>query len=172
MRDAGLAQHVLQLVGAVGRVDVDQDRADLGGGVLDQRPTRRSSAPRCRPGRPCRRPRPAARAATSVGPAVELGVGPAPAGRPRRPAPRGRATRAAVAARLAPMVSPSRVWGRFRDYMRAALLRAWPNSAIFRPSMVLVWPRTGEASGRGAPRRAGTVGGGGCNPPDNGVTVE
>ena len=37
-RDAGLLEHELQLVGAVARVDVDQDRADLGCGVLHQRP--------------------------------------------------------------------------------------------------------------------------------------
>ncbi len=35
---AGLVQRVGELVRAVGRVDVDQDRADLGGGVLHQRP--------------------------------------------------------------------------------------------------------------------------------------
>ncbi len=35
---AGLLQRVGKLMGAVGRVDVDQDRADLGGGVLRDRP--------------------------------------------------------------------------------------------------------------------------------------
>ena len=37
-RDPGLLQHVLQLMRAVAGVDVDQDRADLGRGVLQQRP--------------------------------------------------------------------------------------------------------------------------------------
>ena len=45
-------------MGAVRRVDVDQDRADLRRGVLRDRPARRCWAPRCRPGRPSRcRPR-------------------------------------------------------------------------------------------------------------------
>ena len=53
-----LVERVGELVRAVGRVDVHHDRADLRGGVLHQRPLRRSSAPRCRPGRPwrCRPP--------------------------------------------------------------------------------------------------------------------
>ena len=38
--DARLVEHVLQLLGAVGRVDADQDRADLGRGVLQLRPLR------------------------------------------------------------------------------------------------------------------------------------
>ena len=37
---ARLVEHVLQLVGAVGRVDADQDRADLGRGVLQLCPFR------------------------------------------------------------------------------------------------------------------------------------
>ena len=36
--DAGLVEDVLQFVGAVGRVDVDEDRADLRGGVLNEGP--------------------------------------------------------------------------------------------------------------------------------------
>ena len=35
---AGLAQHVLELVRAIGRVDVDEDRSDLRGGVLHDHP--------------------------------------------------------------------------------------------------------------------------------------
>jgi hypothetical protein len=35
---AGLAQDVLQLAGQVGGVDVDQDGADAGAGVLDDDP--------------------------------------------------------------------------------------------------------------------------------------
>ena len=35
---AGLVQDVLQLAGLVGGVDVDEDRADAGGGVLDDDP--------------------------------------------------------------------------------------------------------------------------------------
>ena len=38
MRDAGLVEHVLELVRAVAGVDVDQDGADLRGRVLQQRP--------------------------------------------------------------------------------------------------------------------------------------
>ncbi len=52
-RDPGLVEHELQLVGAVGRVDVDQDHADLGRGELHQGPLGARSAPRCPPGRPC-----------------------------------------------------------------------------------------------------------------------
>ena len=37
-RDPGLVEHVLQLVGPVRRVDVDQDRADVGGRVLQDHP--------------------------------------------------------------------------------------------------------------------------------------
>ncbi len=37
-RDAGLAQHVLEFVAAVGGVDVDEDGADLGRRVLGERP--------------------------------------------------------------------------------------------------------------------------------------
>ena len=68
-RMPGLVDDVGQLVAAVGRVDVDQDRADLGRGVLHQHPLRRSSATRCRPGRPWRRPSragPRASASTSA----------------------------------------------------------------------------------------------------------
>ncbi len=39
-RDPGLVEHVLQLVRAVGRVDVDEDDADLRRGVLHERPLR------------------------------------------------------------------------------------------------------------------------------------
>ena len=42
---AGLAQDVLELRGPVGRVDVDQNGAELGGGVLDQRPLHAVGAP-------------------------------------------------------------------------------------------------------------------------------
>src|SRR6266511_829441 len=38
--DAGLVEHVGELMGAVRRVDVDEDRADLRGGVLDHHPLR------------------------------------------------------------------------------------------------------------------------------------
>ena len=78
--DARLAQGVRQLVGPVGRVDVDQDRADLGGGVLGDRPLGAVGGPD---------PDPVAladagpdqpdREGVDVG--VELGPGPAPAGR-------------------------------------------------------------------------------------------
>ena len=44
-RDAGLAEDVLQLVGAVAGVDVDEDRADLGGGELHQGPLRAVGRP-------------------------------------------------------------------------------------------------------------------------------
>src|SRR3712207_1208 len=44
-RDAGLLQHVGQLVGPVGRVDVDQDRAELGRRVLDEGPLRTVGRP-------------------------------------------------------------------------------------------------------------------------------
>src|SRR5260370_32705176 len=37
-RAAGLLQDVFQLVRAICRIDIDQDRADPGGGVLDQHP--------------------------------------------------------------------------------------------------------------------------------------
>ncbi len=85
---AGLVEHVGEFVGAVGRVDVDQDRADLGGGVLHDASTPRSSAPRCRPGRPARCPAPSDR------------------GRPRRP--RRRARRRSSAGPLATSTSASR----------------------------------------------------------------
>ena len=74
-----LVDGVGELVGAVGRVDVDQDRADLGGGVLRDRPLRA-----------VRRPHPDPVALLDPGAdqppgervhvAVELGVGPSPPG--------------------------------------------------------------------------------------------
>ena len=42
---AGLGQRVLELVDPVGGVDVDEDHADLGGGVLRQRPLGAVRAP-------------------------------------------------------------------------------------------------------------------------------
>ncbi len=101
--DAGLAQHVPQLVRPVGGVDVDEDRADLRRGELDDDPlgaVRRPDADpvalldaRRRAGRgpPRRRPA-AARPRSTAGPAR------------RRRAPRGPGTASAVASRLSPMV--------------------------------------------------------------------
>ena len=73
-------QHVRQLVGAVGRVDVDQDRADLRRGVLDEHPlgaVRRPDADPVALGDRRRASRPE-RHLVDLG--VELGVGPAAAG--------------------------------------------------------------------------------------------
>ena len=93
-------------MGAVGRVDVDQDRADLGGGVLRDRPlgavrrpdadpvALRDAGARSGRGR-ARRRRGRARRRSS-------------AARWRtRPAPRGRRTRPTVRSRFAPIVSSS-----------------------------------------------------------------
>ena len=77
-RQAALVDGVGELVGAVGRVDVDQDRPDLRGGVLDQRPLRAVRRPDpdpvalLDPGRDQ-----AAGQRVDVG--VELGPGPPPA---------------------------------------------------------------------------------------------
>ena len=104
--DRRLVQHVLQLVAAVRRVDVDEDRADLRGGVLDEDPLgtvrrpdadaialrdpHRAAAPR-RPGRRRRSAR-----------------GTSTAGRwERRRAPRGPAAGATVRSRSSPIVRPS-----------------------------------------------------------------
>jgi hypothetical protein len=48
-RDARLVEDVLHLVGAVGRVDVHHDRADAGGGVLDEHPLRAVDRPDAHP---------------------------------------------------------------------------------------------------------------------------
>ena len=66
-------------MGAVGRVDVDQDRADLGGGVLRDRPLRAVGRPHPDPValRDAGADQPAGE---GVHVAVELGVGPASAG--------------------------------------------------------------------------------------------
>ena len=95
---ARLVEGVRQLVGAVGRVDVDQHDADLGGGVLQQRPLGVVRAPQARPGRRPPGPAPSARVrsarrarrsrrTSSAGPG---GGRRAPrAGRGRRPCGRG-----------------------------------------------------------------------------------
>ena len=88
---AGLVDDVGQLVAAVGRVDVDQDRADLGRGVLQQGPLRAVRRPDADPV-PSATPVREQPAGERVHVGVHLGVGPPPAGRRRRPAPRGRGT--------------------------------------------------------------------------------
>ena len=79
-RDARLVEHVLQLMSAVGRVDLDQDRADLGRGVLDERPLGdvRGPDPDAVAG-PDPRPEQSERQRVDAG--DELGVGEAAAGR-------------------------------------------------------------------------------------------
>ncbi len=75
-----LVQGVGQLVRAIGRVDVDQDRADLGGGVLHDRPLRAVRRPDADPvALGDARGDQAAGQGVHVG--VERGVGPAPPGR-------------------------------------------------------------------------------------------
>ena len=103
---ARLGERVLQLVGAVGRVDVDEDHADLGRGVLQQRPLGVVRAPQ---------PDPVAR----LEPEREEALGAAVDARRRarrtstarpgggRPAPRRSPWAATVRARLAPIVSSS-----------------------------------------------------------------
>ncbi len=76
----GLVEHELQLVGAVRRVDVDQDDADLRRGVLDERPlgdVRRPDADPVALGQP-RREQPERHRVDVV---AQLAVGPPPAGR-------------------------------------------------------------------------------------------
>ena len=78
---ARLVDGVGELVGAVGRVDVDQDRADLRGGVLGERPlgaVRRPDADPVALGDAGRR---SARARTASTSRSSSGPGPAPAGR-------------------------------------------------------------------------------------------
>ena len=80
VRDAGLVQHELELVGAIGRVDGDEDGADRRRGELQQHPLgtvgRPDPDPVARLGAPCEQ-----RAGESVDGAGQLGVGPAPARR-------------------------------------------------------------------------------------------
>ena len=105
-RMPGLVDDVGQLVAAVGRVDVDQDRADLRRGVLhaaptpaqfgDQMPTRSPLAmpvARAGPGRPRRRRRPARRRSTGGRSATSTSASRS-------------ANRATVRSRLSPIVSP------------------------------------------------------------------
>ena len=92
-RDPGLVEHELQLVGAVGRVDVDQDRADLGRGELHQRPLGHVRRPDARPGRPCpARPR-AGRAPRVVDVVAQLARRSSGGRSAPRPGPRRRAAR-------------------------------------------------------------------------------
>ncbi len=103
---AGLVDGVGELVGAVGRVDVDQDRPRAWPWRTGRAPTRHSWAPRSRPGRP-----PPARRRSARGPARRRPGRARPrssvARWPRRPAPRGRAVRPTVRSKLAPIVSSS-----------------------------------------------------------------
>ena len=78
--DPGLAQHVSQLVAAVGRVDVDQDHPRLGRGVLQQYPLRAVRGPDAHPVARLD-PRRDQAQRQRVGVRVELGIGPAPSGR-------------------------------------------------------------------------------------------
>ena len=74
-RDTGLVENVLQLVGAVAGVDVDEDGADLRGGVLGQRPLRAVRRPDADPVtrlHPDREQRPG----QIVDVSAQLGVGP------------------------------------------------------------------------------------------------
>ena len=66
---AGLAEHVLELVGAVGRVDADQNRADLGRGILQLEPLGTVGGPDADPVA-----LPDAAAQQAVGEGVDLGV--------------------------------------------------------------------------------------------------
>ena len=91
-------------MGAVRRVDVDQDRADLRGGVLRERPLRAVRATRCRPGRPSRCPardQPAASASTSRSSSAQV---------QRRPVANSTsASRSGYAATVALEVGPDRL---------------------------------------------------------------
>ena len=71
--DLGLSKHVGQLVAAVGRVDVDQDHADPGGGVLHQHPVHAVRGPDAHPVADPRRTREQA-AGQVVDRGVELGI--------------------------------------------------------------------------------------------------
>ena len=104
---AGLPQHELELVGPIGRIDVDQNGADGGRGVLEQGPfgTVGGPYPDALPDRDARGQRarwPGRRRHARTGRRSSDGR------RRRRSAPRGPARRSIVRVRLAPMVSPSK----------------------------------------------------------------
>ena len=78
--NARLAQHVADFMAAVGRVDVDQDRADPGGRVLQQHPLRAVRRPDADPVPGVDSGREQA-PGQGVGIGVQLPVGPPPSGR-------------------------------------------------------------------------------------------
>ena len=167
-RDAGLVEHVLQLVRAVGRVDVDQDRADLGRGVLHQRPLGAGSAPRCRPGRPWPAPPRAGRARRVSTSSRSCRVGPPAAGRHLDQrlgvGLRGRRAVEVVADRVAEQRHVGRPGRVGRDGGRGSGHGGGPltSAAVVRLILRRSAPRPPPPDGGGAPetrsRRADTLG--------------